>query len=541
MTKKSKTNTPKASQFAPAGLWLAGLAVLVAIVTLIIKLLVSSGLYTPTNTTTFNNISKYTLLVSLVVVIIGPALYALLAPQRVREFLAGRQARHGSNAVIMVIAFLGILIGINIIVSQNPTPKWWTADWTESKQNTLAPETLDTLNALPTPVQAIGFFTARISKSSAQDLLGRYKNKSNGKFDYSFVDPETNPVLAQKYAITTDGSIVLVMGDRHELLTSVNEQDVTNALVRLMNPGNRTVYFLTGHGEHDTAGSGDTAYARSLAVLGTKNYTVKTLNLRAQNQVPEDALAIIIAGPTNPISADEMPLLEGYLAKGGALVLLEEPSILTNPGNSTDPLLAYLTSSWGITISNDLIIDANTNQYTVAIGATYGTHAITSKLQNLFSFFPSACSLDVSTVQGITTTPLVMTNQNSWGETNMTELNNNKVSFDSGADVPGPLTIAVAAENSSTKGRLVVFGDSDFASDLFFDQYANGDLLINSIDWAAGQENMINLTTPTVTQRTLRPVSSLAMLLIALSTVIMVPGLVIGGGIAAWLVRRSRG
>ncbi len=80
-----------------------------------------------------------------------------LIPSELREFLTGRQARHGSNAIIMLIAFILILVVVNVIVYQNPT-QW---DWTEGKQNTLASETIDTLKALPAPVHAIGFFTTR--------------------------------------------------------------------------------------------------------------------------------------------------------------------------------------------------------------------------------------------------------------------------------------------------------------------------------------------------------------------------------------------
>ena len=101
MAKKSKSSKLKLRQFAPAGLWLCGLGVLVVIVTLIVKLLIFIGLYAPPDQKVINLV----LWISLGVALVGPALYALFDPQRIREFLAGRQARHGSNAIIMLIAF----------------------------------------------------------------------------------------------------------------------------------------------------------------------------------------------------------------------------------------------------------------------------------------------------------------------------------------------------------------------------------------------------------------------------------------------------
>ena len=60
---------------------------------------------------------------------------------------------------------------------------------TEDKQNTLAPQTLQALTALPGKVSAIGFFSSQTPSDTARQLLAKYKSASNGKFDYSFVDP----------------------------------------------------------------------------------------------------------------------------------------------------------------------------------------------------------------------------------------------------------------------------------------------------------------------------------------------------------------
>jgi len=534
-----KSKSPKkisAKQFAPAGLWLSGLAVLVVIITLIVKLLIFIGLYTPPD----QKIINLVLWIGLGVAIVGPALYALFDPQRIREFLSGRQARHGSNAIITLIAFVLILVVVNIIVYQNPL-QW---DWTEGKQNTLAPETVDTLKSLPATVHAIGFFTARTSNASTLELFTKLKAKSNGKFDYEFVDPEANPAKATQYKITQDGSVILIMQGRQELLTNPTEQDFANALVRLMNPGQRAVYFLTGHGERDIQNTGNKSYTRARTVLESKNYTVKSLNLLAQNKIPADALSIIIDGPTQPITSQEMSLLDAYVAKGGSLILMEDSTLASNAGKPADPLLDYLTNTWGISMVNDLVIDPSSSQIIVAVENTYGSHPITDKLQsqNMVSFFPTACSLTIKdNVQNVQTTPLVSTINTSWGETDFTDLQNNKVAFDSSVDFAGPLIVAAAAQNSTTNGRVVVIGDSTFASDIYFDQYGNGDLFINSVDWAAGQGNMINLTSSQPITRQMKLPNSLTILLLAFAFVILIPGLIIAAGVASWLVRRSRG
>jgi len=534
---KSKTSKKKitARQFAPIGLWLAGITLLATVILLAFKLLASAGLYLPLNARRLDLF----LLISAGVAILGLAVFALLDPQRVREFLTGRQARYGSNAIIMLIASIGILVVVNLIVFQSPvTP----LDLTEDKSNSLAPETIEVLRSLTSPVQATAFFTSQYPTDTASKLLENYKANANEKFDYTFVDPDQNPVLAQQAGISGDGKIYLQMGDAHEIISYASEQDITAALIRLINPGQRVIYFLTGHGERDIEQSAEEAYTQVKSALEAKNYTVQTLNLIADHKIPEDAKAIIIAGPLKPITADEATLLGDYVTRGGALVVMEDPIPTTQFGDSPDPLADYLSTKWGIALDNDVVIDTSSNQPLYAVADSYGNHPITEKLQRLVSFFPAARSLALDSQAAIPPVPLITTTQASWGETDFSTLQGSgQVGYDANVDMPGPLVLAASAEDTTSISRIVVFGDSDFASDKFFSQYANGDMLINAVDWAAGQEKQLNLTSPQPITRTLNPPSSLTLGLIALMFVIVLPGLVIGGGITSWLVRRSKG
>jgi ABC-type uncharacterized transport system involved in gliding motility auxiliary subunit len=540
MAKHSKSKkSSNLKQYAPIGLWVSGLFILIGGLGLVVKLIAFMGFPAPIPAAALT----WLLWISLAMVIIGPAVFALIDPDRVREFLTGRQARYGSNAIILLIAFIGILVVVNIITFQNPVQ----GDWTEDKSHTLAPETLSTLKALPAPVHAIAFFTTNTSSTTAQQLLSDIKAKSNGKFTYEMVDPNSNPVLAQQYKIAVDGTIVLTLGSEKQLVTTVTEEQMTNAMVRLMNPTQRTVYFLTGHGEHDTQSSSQTTnqalYSQAATMLESKNYTVKTLNLRAENKVPTDAKVIIIAGPTQSIPTDEVTLLSDFMAHGGALIVLEEPSILMETPTAPDPLVDYLTSTWGITLNNDLVIDPNQNPPYLVVGdsANYASHPITNSLTGKTVFFPTARSLTLVTASNVQTTNLIMTVARAWGETDFTALKNNSVVFDSKTDLAGPLPVAVAAVNSSSNGRLVVIGDSDFASDTYFGQYGNSDLMINSVDWAAGQENIISLTAKQPIARNLKLPSTAVFVAMAISLVCILPGLILGGGILSWLIRRSRG
>jgi ABC-type uncharacterized transport system involved in gliding motility auxiliary subunit len=528
-----KKNGPR--KFADIGLWISCIALAAAILLLIVKLLAVAKIYSIPNAQAFN----WAWGISAALIILGLALFALLDPQRVREILTGRQARYGSNAAVMLLAFIGILLVINIYVFQNPGK---TKDFTEDKQNSLATETVDTLKALPAKVEATAFYTSQTSSDTAKKLLENYKNLASGKFEYTFVDPDQNPLVAKQDGINGDGKIYLQMGDQHEIVSYASEQEITSALIRLMNPGQKTIYFLTGHGERDIQNSDNSAYTAAKSALEAKNYTVQSLNLIAQNKIPENASVIVIAGPTQSLTDTEETLLQDYVSKGGALVIMEEPTPMTKMGDSPDPLETYLSTEWGIAFDNDIVIDTNTTQALFAVASTYGNHSITEKLQGLVSFFPTSRSLTIASDATNKPTALVSTNSSAWGETDFTSMQSNgKVAYDEGKDIPGPLTLGTAAQNTTAGSHIVVFGDADFASDAYFSQYANGDMFVNSIDWAAGQDLLINLTTPETITRTLSLPSSFGLLVMAISFLILLPGLVIGGGVASWLIRRSRG
>lgn len=533
---KEKKHQPAWRAYSYLALVLAVLACIATFFLAIIRGLVSMRVFTVANT---DNLTRY-LLVSAGVIVLALAIYAILEPDRISRFISGRQARYGSNALIMTIAFIGILIVANVLAYQNPVT---IADLTEDNVNTLAPELVAALETLPGRVTAIGFFSQNMGTESAEQLLSNIKANSNGKFDYQFIDPDRDPQAARNAGVTGDGKVLLQMGERKEIATFASESEILKAMLRLINPDQHVVYFLTGHGERDIEQGGDTAMTRAKSTLESKNYVVKPLNLLVENQIPEDATVIVIAGPFKPVSENEVNLLKDYLAGGGSLIVMEDPTALTEFGEESDPLAEMLANDWGIVLNNDIVIDLQSPEPTYAVSVIpYSPHPITSGMNNLASIYPFTRSITAeNSAEGPTLTSLVNTRENSWGETDFQSLTGGgQVALDE-TEVQGPLTLALAAENNTTEARLVVFGTSAFATDSVFDAYGNGDMFVNSVDWAAEQEELASITPKTPTQRTFVVPSSLQWIAILLGSVIIIPGLVIVGGVATWLKRRRQG
>ncbi len=530
MPRKKQTT---ASRYAFIGLIVSLLAAISTALFALAKGAAGLQIYTPPNPEFLNR----AIYISAGVIVLGLASYALMAPDNVRRFLSGRQARYGSNALIMSLAFAGIVFVTNYLVFNNP--KSW--DLTEGKAHTLAPETLQALATLPEKVNATAFFTT--PSDSASQLLQDFKANSNGKFDYRFENPDRNPIAAREAGITGDGKIMLEVNSRKEIASYASETELTRALIRLISPGERVVYFLTGHGEPDITAGGDASYSVARGTLESKNYTVKSLNLLVDNKVPSDAQAIIIGGPQKPLTSLEVDIVKKYVSGGGSLVVLEDPVIFTEFGDTPDPLASYLSLDWGIKLNNDVIIDLASPEPLQAISDSASpTHPITQNLSYSYVvILPQAQSLGLIERKGITQTALLMTSARSWGETAYAQNEGGRLAYDEGQDTLGPLNLAVAAENTEKKSRVVVFGNSLFATDKGFDAFGNGNILINSVDWAAEQENLINITPRQPISRTFTPPDSLQLIIIMISSVFIIPGLVLAAGISSWVSRRKRG
>jgi len=521
-------------RFAPIGLIFSLLAVLAFFVLLLVRALASVGIFQLPETL----LLERGIWISLSVFVLGLAASVLLDPDQARKFLFGRQVKYGSNAILMLLAFLGILFFVNLLAYQNP--KSW--DLTENQTNTLAPETIDLLKSVPQPVTARAYYSTRTDSSQARKLLESFKQSSNNQFSFEFIDPEANPVAAQEDGINQDGTVVLQMAASQEQVSFPDEEALDSAIVRMLSPEKRTLYFVTGHGEADLEQSGDAAYTLIKRGLENKNYTVKTLNLGNAGKIPEDAKTVIVAGPKQPLAAAEVELLAAYLDQGGALIIMQETPALTKFGDAPDTFTDLL-AKWGMTLENDLLVDPSANPplLVYADPLNYGQHPITAKMRGINSTFFTARSIQLGTpADGINLTPLAQTYPEAWGETDIAAIEKGQMTFDQTKDIKGPLVLAVAAENMLTKGRLVVFGDYEFAADALYKR-GNGGILINAIDWATQQEKLINLTPKNNTLRTFSPPGTLGLVGAILASLCLIPLLVVTGGITAWVSRRRRG
>jgi gliding motility-associatede transport system auxiliary component len=479
-------------------------------------------------------------------------LYVLSQWREIGREFSGRQARYGSLAAASVLVVLGILAGINYLAGRH-NKRW---DLTAAHQYTLSDQTKKVLQGLTKPVKATVF--ARTEDFERfRNRLEEYQYQSK-LFQVDYVDPEKRPALAERLKENSLGTVVFEYDGRVQRVSSDSEQDLTNGLIKVIQGQQHKVFFTQGHGERDIAASDERGYGAIARELGSDNFTAESLVL-LQQPIPADASVVVIAGPQSDLLPPEIEKLKAYLAKGGKLLVLIDPPQKADAPAQTN-LLALL-KDWSVEVGNNAVLDLMSQlrgaDASVPVAAPpYPSHPITNTFRMLTAF-PYARQVKPveNPSNGRTATTFIQSGRNSWAESDLKLLTTEgqaKPDFDKG-DVQGPVSMAVAVsapvggtpppapgqapDQSKPETRLVVVGDSDFATNSNLGIGGNRDLFMNIVNWLAQQENLISVR-PRDPQERRITLSAGQDRFIFWLTVLIIPGLILLGGVQTWWRRR---
>jgi len=494
------------------------------------------------------NQSNETLLALAGVGVLFFALFLFFKFTAVRSAMTSRAARYGSNALLISVAFIGSVALLNFM----GTRYHYRFDTTENQNFTLSPLTIQVLRGLKEPVRAVAFYTAMSDPQARQDIEGRLREYAqvSDKFTYKFIDPQAEPQIAMDYKVQFDQTIVFERGKRRENVFQTDEQSLTNALNKVSQDTQPTIYFTTGHGEHSPEDSSQNGFSMLKDPLEQDNYKVQVLDLKTvTDTLPADLNVLVIAGPRQPFDTQEVQRVRDYVSQGGRVFVMLDA--LTESG------LEGFLKELGITARNDLVIDPRFGlfgQAQVPVINSYRSHAVTQDLTGQSTFFPLSRSLTSDPAASsitYTLTALFTTSDLSWGETDADSIKNQSAKFDESKDAKGPLNLAYAVESKGDKpARIVVLGNSTFISNGTLQarvqtssgqavpiQSGNGILFVNAIHWLAGQENLIAIPPKAASQHSIYLTGEQSNFVL-FSSFLLLPGVILIIGALVWWRRR---
>ncbi len=420
------------------------------------------------------------------------------------------------NAVASTLLLAVVLLGANYLAAR----RHFTFDLTRNRANSLSDQTLKTLAKLPSNLRFTYYFASSQSDPNIQNLLAAYARASDrvrvesvsALREPSRVPPGFNgsPLVVARLDAPKDGTKSAVPQE----INVPDEQNVTSAMLKLLDPKARTLYFLSGHGE-----VAPTQLAALQTALEAQNYTLKTLSLQVQGaKIPADCAALLTLSPQVDLGAAEAKILGAYAQNKGRLVFLLSPTPRKLPRFNA------LIGSFGLTVTEGFVFDrAYTNpQLPVGVRGDVSRHPILRGV-NADCVFPGSAALQIAPpAPGLS----VIFESSAQSQS---------VLPDGKMAAKGPFVLAAASERNAT--RAVIFASANIAVGEGLNFFGNKSLLLSSVNWTVGNDALISIPPKAATQNTLQ-MPDVAARFASLLCALILPLLSLGVGALVWWKRR---
>lgn len=448
-------------------------------------------------------------------------------------------------------------------------------DMTANREHSLAPQTIRMLKAIDKPV-SITFFHDRGMRETVE--LYEQIAAQNEKISVAFFDPMLNPSQAKLRGVEFPGTALMESEGRKLTVNGPTETDIANGILRVSQGKQQLACFVEGHGEPDpfsleshdhTEGAAGHSHgletkmvlhenhgmAKARGSLEAMNYVVEKISLLGKDVDLERCSLLLVVGPATPYLPQEVKAIEQYLDTGHNALFLLDPFVKTG----LDPILA----KYGVQMDTGLVIDEASHFWAdVSAPAVndYNRHEVTNKLP--LTFYPGVAALmpTAKPVAGVRIRPMVNSSRKSF-----TSVDRSRAAFVQGVSKTGPLTLMLAASfnpntvDSATTimkelrgekvdqdkpittdrkpSRIIVAGDSDFATNSFFHILGNGALFLNAVNYLAARENLIGLE-PRTYDLPVVSMTNTQMKATFILSLILLPLLLAALGVAVWWRRR---
>ncbi|MBK9072958.1 MAG: Gldg family protein [Myxococcales bacterium] len=331
------------------------------------------------------------------------------------EFLAGTKPAGDGDGLVehqrvreMALAGLSVALAMGFLMTTCGVAgeRNVRKDVSYFKTSSPGESTAKIVSLQPQPVTVLLFFPAVNEVKDEVTAYFQELARATGKITIEARDRLVDASLAQKYRVVKDGAVVLVRGDKFELIdvdTDIQkarrqsgklrkfDREVNSRLLKLVRE-KRKVYITVGHGELNDPESTDPllkgrlpARAATLLrrLLGELNYELKDL-LPADlaRGVPEDATVVMTLSPSSPLSPQELAALDAYLLRGGRLLAALDPTAV----NALGPLEARL----GLAFDNHVVVSDDSREFMPQTGTPADRKFL---ITNQFSAHASTTSL----------------------------------------------------------------------------------------------------------------------------------------------------
>lgn len=484
------------------------------------------------------------------------------------------QAGHDQTVGRSVYAGFATLLVAAITITLNVLGHRYDdyVDVTETKKYSLAQQSIDVVSKLDQEVQVLAFFMTGSPEASNFKALMETYGKHTSLLKVEYHDPYAEPRLVEEMKIlTTSGTVILKVGENQQRIESkFDEESFTNALVRAASKTQHKICVIAGHGEgekDDLMSTGGLGFA--MTRLEGMNYTAVPYNLAQEVPTRQSCDVLLLHGPKQDLLPVELDRMAAFVAGGGGLIAMLDP--LRTPATAQD------MARYGIAVGDDVVVENDPNRqvaqgdftFILLDSASYDFHPLTEKLRGM-SLLRLARSVGKGPeIAGINVQELARSSESSWAETKLddpaaapdpTVDRVGKVPLVTVAEVTDPAAVRTRTELAAAPvpglaltappaeaatpepekkagGKVVVFGDSDFAANEMIASGVNLDLILNTVAWMVGEEDQISIR-PNEASKGKLALDAISFFVAAILSLLVVPALTVAGAVGTWLMRR---
>ena len=481
------------------------------------------------------------------------------------------QKRAASESLIFLLFVGGILILLNVLTAYFPSPR---VDLTRNGLFSLAPGSERLASSLDDRLEITAYFTENLpppfnaTERHVRDLLSEYAAASDGQIIVRFVNPDDE---AKQQAARADGvqpvahqkieedQVAVVEGYRGMVLRYLDEsrtmpviQDttgleymVTSAIKELVGE-RKPIGIVSGHGSPSLE-QGLTSLRDVL-----KLYDLQDVD--ASQEIDPGLATLLIVGPQEPFSDEELRRIDQYVMRGGSLGVFGGAlavDLAGGAGPSARPVSSRmdgLLGPWGVRLTSKIVADAQCSRApmrgplglqvlvpyppipVLQLDAEQLEHPVMFRLAS--PMLPFVAPLEVGDApDGAQITVLARSSQDSWTMSGPTisleprnprdwQMTSDAGPFDLMVAIEGKLPSAYVAPINEPDAsaiqappiaegdvRVLVAGTSTFLEDSFMPpRQPQGEvqmnaalaLALNAIDWLAADSDLIAIRAKTI-------------------------------------------
>lgn len=452
--------------------------------------------------------------------------------------LMARKLASGQGPVRRLRVGVLLLVGLLVVVNLLGSYIGGRIDLTPGRAYTLSPATKQLVGSLGDIVTIKVYASdelpaeAGLMKRDLDDLLGDLRSAGKGKIKLIEKDPAKSPetqreaqnlgiqpvqfnVVGQSSLQVKEGYLGLAIqyAEGNEAIPFVRRTDdleyriaaAIRGLTRTRKPKIGLIVAMDGWGQE----------GRTLSTVQeqlARSYEVAPVSLNDFVALTDSTIrTLVIAGQPDSISFPASQALQAFFERGGSALIMTTGAPIdgANPrARGREPVWNALLKPFGVKVRPDLIYDLSSNQLVPVPGGQgvfqpypfwvrsrggSGNNPVTDGVGEVF--LPWVSSIDTTGARPGTVTPLLMSSRA--GGVAEGDINLDPTRTFPPVDLkPRILGVSVQppAGDSTKRGRLVVVGNMEFATDRYLGGAPdNATFALNAIDWLSQDEALISI------------------------------------------------